>query len=108
MSLDVHLIAVVPTAVFDYNITHNLGRMAAAAGIYKHLWRPDECHDVEKAGDLIEPLADGLYRLRQLPDHFSKYDSPNGWGTYKHLVEFVEKYLAACRKHPDAKIETWR
>jgi hypothetical protein len=28
--------------VFDYNITHNLGEMAKAAGIYMELWRPEE------------------------------------------------------------------
>ena len=26
--------------VFDWNITHNLGEMAAAAGLYEALWRP--------------------------------------------------------------------
>ena len=108
MSLDVYLEATVPTVVFDYNITHNLGKMAAAAGIYEYLWRPDERRDVEKAGDLIEPLEDGLYRLKQLPTHFSKYDAPNGWGVYNHLVEFVEKYLEACREYPDAEIGVWR
>ncbi len=28
--------------VFEYNITHNLGVMADAAGIYEALWRPEE------------------------------------------------------------------
>ena len=42
MSLDVWLNAVVKTQVFSANITHNLGKMADEAGIYKALWRPDE------------------------------------------------------------------
>ena len=28
--------------VYSANITHNLNTMADEAGIYKHLWRPDE------------------------------------------------------------------
>jgi len=42
MSLDVYLMKTMPTSVYDANITHNLGAMAEAAGIYKHLWRPEE------------------------------------------------------------------
>ena len=54
MSLDIYLtrIILVPEVVIpayykeesidDFNITHNLGSMAAAAGIYKALWRPEE------------------------------------------------------------------
>lgn len=43
MSLDVYLEGPpVPQDVFWANITHNLGRMADEAGIYKHLWRPEE------------------------------------------------------------------
>lgn len=42
MSLDVYLTATRPTEVCALNITHNLGRMAKEAGIYQHLWRPEE------------------------------------------------------------------
>lgn len=37
MSLDVSLMEVKPTEVFWSNITHNLGKMAKAAGIYEAL-----------------------------------------------------------------------
>lgn len=37
----VHLMAVRRTCIFSANITHNLNAMAEAAGIYKHLWRPE-------------------------------------------------------------------
>ena len=40
MSLDVYLTAVRPTTVYESNITHNLGKMAAAAGIYSELLAP--------------------------------------------------------------------
>lgn len=35
MSLDVYLSAVRETTIFSENITHNLNRMADAAGIYE-------------------------------------------------------------------------
>jgi hypothetical protein len=107
MSLDVYLTAVRPTQVFECNITHNLGKMADAAGIYKHLWRPEEL-GITKARDLIAPLADGLGRLRADPGGFSLHNAANGWGRYEHLVSFVEQYLAACRENPDADIRVSR
>ena len=37
MSLDVYLKEVRETIIYDRSITHNLNKMADAAGIYKHL-----------------------------------------------------------------------
>lgn len=93
--------------VYWANITHNLGKMANEAGIYKHLWRPEEIN-ISKAGQLIEPLQVGLELLRSDPERFRKLNPSNGWGTYEGLVEFVEKYLKACQEYPDTDIETWR
>ena len=107
MSLDVYLTAIRPTVVFDCNITHNLGAMAAEAGIYKHLWRPDEL-GITTAGELVEPLAAGLTLLQSDPERFTAFDAPNGWGVHENLVGFVERYLTACRENPDAKIEVSR
>jgi hypothetical protein len=109
MSLDVSLIAIRPTEVYESNITHNLGRMAAEAGIYTHLWRPEEA-GITKAEQLIEPLATGLALLKSDPVRFSAFDSPNGWGLYKDLVQFVDNYLEACRGNPDAtvRVSRWR
>lgn len=107
MSLDVSLHAVRRTEVYTSNITHNLGKMARAAGIYEHLWRPEEI-GVTKAAQLIEPLEQGLQRLRADPAKFSEYNAPNGWGTYKHFVPFVAGYLEACKADPDADVEVSR
>lgn len=103
MSLDVYLTVTKPVEVYDANITHNLNKMAEAAGIYKHLWRPDEI-GVTKARELIEPLTVGLAKLKADPDHFEQFNSPNGWGKYEHFVPFVAKYLAACIENPDAEV----
>ncbi len=103
MSLDIYLTAVRPTTVFEANITHNLNKMAIEAGIYKHIWRPEEI-DVTTAVQLIQPLTDGLALLKSDPARFKKFDTPNGWGVYEHLVDFVERYLAACVAAPDAQV----
>lgn len=107
MSLDVYLTADRPTTVYQSNITHNLGKMADMAGIYKYLWRPEEV-GISKASELIEPLEQGLGLLKTFPKIYRNYDPPNGWGNYDNLVEFVEKYLEACRENPDAVISVCR
>ena len=107
MSLDIDLVATRPTNVFEGNITHNLNHMADEAGIYKHLWRPEEL-GITKAQHLIGPLIEGLFDLRRKPDHFKKFNPENGWGDYDGLVKLVTKYLQACELNPDANIEISR
>jgi hypothetical protein len=97
----------VDCTVYHDNITHNLGGMAMAAGIYKHLWRPDEI-EVTKARELIEPLARGLDALRIDPGHFKALNPPNGWGNYDGLVRFVSAYLDACKRYPEATVSVSR
>lgn len=106
MSLDVYLM-VDDDCVFDRNITHNLNTMADAAGIYLHLWRPEEI-GITKAGELIEPLRNGLNALTESPSRFDEYRPENGWGSYAGLVEYVARYIEACRKYPDAEIRVSR
>jgi hypothetical protein len=104
MSLDVTLSEKRVVNVFEYNITHNLTAMAAAAGIYDCIWHPEYVD----ADSLIEPLTNGLELLRSDPERFRKYDAENGWGTYEQFVEFVEAYLNACKESPDATIGVCR
>lgn len=93
--------------MYSANITHNLGKMAEEAGIYMHLWRPEEI-GITKAEQLIEPLSVGLELMKSDPARFKKFDSPNGWGLYIHFVPWVEKYLRACEENPDAGISVSR
>lgn len=81
--------------------------MADAAGIYKHLWRPEELN-ISKAKDLIEPLSKGLTELASNREKYEKFNPDNGWGDYEGLVKFVENYLISCIKYPEAEIETDR
>jgi hypothetical protein len=107
MSLDVTLSRIQRTTVYDANITHNLNDMAEAAGIYKHLWRPEEL-GITRAQELIEPLTNGLALLKSDPERFKAFDSPNGWGLYVHFVPWVKNYLNACIEYPDAEISVSR
>jgi hypothetical protein len=95
------------TEVFSANITHNLGKMADAAGIYQALWRPEEL-GITKAGQLVPLLRAGLERLRADPAKFEKFNAPNGWGLYEHFVPWVTKYLQACEDYPDADVSVSR
>lgn len=91
------------TDVYWRNITHNLNKMADAAGIYKALWRPEEL-GITKAQQLIEPLRDGLALLKSDPATFKLFNPKNGWGDYDGLVDFVADYLRACVENPDADV----
>jgi hypothetical protein len=93
--------------VYWANITHNLYKMAEAAGIDAHLWRPDEIK-ITKAKELIEPLRQGLHNLKSEPERYKKFNPENGWGSYDGLVKFVENYLNACYEYPDADVEVSR
>jgi len=93
--------------VYTANITHNLGQMAEAAGIYGVLWRPEE-HGFTHAEQLIEPLSKGLAWLAEHPDEARLHNAPNGWGMYEHFMPFVREYLRACREHPTATVSVSR
>lgn len=103
MSLDVQLTDDDGNELFSANITHNLNKMATDAGIYMHLWRPDEL-GITKAHELIEPVAAGLALMVAEPTRFKAFDSPNGWGLYRNFLPWIAEYLEACRKYPGANV----
>ena len=81
--------------------------MAEEAGIYQHLWRPDEI-GVTHARQLIEPLRAGLALMKAEPERFKKLNPPNGWGSYDVFVPWIEQYLSACESCPGALVEVSR
>lgn len=93
--------------IYSSDITHNLKNMAATAGIYEACWRPEEI-GATKAKDIIGKLALAVDLMKKEPERFKKFDSPNGWGTYEYFLPWVESYLKACEKNPDATIEVSR
>jgi hypothetical protein len=104
MSLDVTLKVLKLTPVFEYNITHNLNKMAEEASIYEHLWHPERLN-ITKAFQLIPALREGLTKLKADPDKYKRLNPANGWGDYEGLVKFVSCYLEACIDNPDATVE---
>ncbi len=98
---------VVSPCLYSANITHNLGRMAAEAGVYGACWRPDE-HGITTAAQVAEVLRPGIALLLSDPDGFAAFDAPNGWGRYFNFVPWLERYLAACDEHPTARVEVSR
>lgn len=102
MSLDFHLMG--RASIFDANITHNLTSMAEEAGIYDCLWRPEE-NGYIRAGQVAEKLREGIELMRDDPDRFREFDSPNGWGTYDSFMPWLERVLRACEENPDSEIE---
>lgn len=93
--------------IYTANITHNLARMADEAGIYKHLWRPEQV-GVSKAGELIAPIRDGMELMRAEPDRFREFDASNGWGTYEDFLPWLAQLLGACELNPDAYVRVSR
>jgi hypothetical protein len=84
--------------------------MASKAGIYMHLWRPEEI-GITKASQLIEPLREGLKRMLDAPGEyrfFNLSNPSNGWGDYDGLVAFVTNYLSRCEETPEATVTVSR
>jgi hypothetical protein len=81
--------------------------MAEFAGVYKCLWQPEDV-GIMKAGQLIEPLTEGLAKLQAKPDECCKFEPENGWGTYEGLLIVVSSYLSACKRFPGACIRVSR
>jgi hypothetical protein len=114
MSLDVDLMVTKPCSVFDCNVTHNLGVMAAAVELsngmtlYNVLWRPDEQEGLKYAKDISELLDEGWNTLLSDPQKFKQFNPENGWGTYEGLCDFVYKYRNACWDNPEAELSISR
>jgi hypothetical protein len=107
MSLNIYLEELVVSPVFRANYTHNAVGMVEAAGIYTHVWRPEEL-DITKASELIEPLRGAIERMKADPNRFISLNPPNGWGSYDTFLPWLEQYLEACEEHPDATVRASR
>ena len=116
MSLDISLRFFIDTGgpnlktfeVFSANYTHNANKMAKEAGLYKYVWRPEDCEDIKYAGNLIEPLRCGIKLMEDEPKRFIALNPQNGWGGYSTFLPWLRKYLEACIENPKAKIHAGR
>ncbi len=109
MSLDVSL----NVEVFEANITHNLGEMAREVilkngqTLYMYLWRPEEV-GAYYGSDIVEHIQEGYLELLNNPEKYKIFEPDNGWGTYDDFLPWLQKYLEACKIHPNARIGTDR
>ena len=101
MSLDISInCKCCESELFEKNITHNLGKMAGEAGVYKALWRPEEIN-CKYAKDILPILEKGLEELKSDPKKYKQFNPENGWGKYESLVIFVGYVIDACKKYPE-------
>ena len=107
MSLDIYFSQVHETTVHEQNITHNLNKMADAAGFYKALWRPDE-HGITKAKELLPFLEKGLEDMKSNPEKYKPLSASNGWGTYEQFIPWIERLIEACKEYPESNITVSR
>lgn len=107
MSLDLYFERMKKVVVDDFNITHNLGEMAEAAGVYHTLWRPEE-KGYTHAVHLIPDLKQGIEHLEQRPDEFKKLNPDNGWGNYEGLLDYCKRVLRFCQENPDTEVRACR
>jgi hypothetical protein len=80
------------------NITHNLSKMATAAGLHTALWRPETfvgANAYPRGWNVFPALLKGQEWLQKNPAEAIKHNPPNGWGSYETLVEFVSDYIYA-------------
>lgn len=105
MSLDVSLYLDIDTGgerlhrcvLFEANCTHNAWALAEEANIYRYVWRPEECDDIQSAKDLIEPLTQGIKRMES-------NSSLSIGKEYETFLAWLKKYLLACKQHPKALV----
>lgn len=101
MSLDIDLVYM--GGSHWQNITHNLWKMADAAGVYGVLWSPKE-NNVKFARSLIKPLRQAIKVMKADPDKFRAFNAKNGWGTYDDFVPWLQELLEACEERPWARV----
>ena len=104
MSLDISLSTkCCGVKVHSQNITHNLNKMAEAAGIYNALWHPAQGMTAAELEKAIKPAMLVMY---DSPDRFKLFDAANGWGTYDDFMPWLEELLNACADHPNAIVSS--
>jgi hypothetical protein len=85
------------------NVTYNLSEMLAEAGFGR--WRERESDSAQSFGERIRLL---INELESRPDHYARFDSPNGWGTLADLLPALREFHAAVPWHrTDLQLGWW-
>lgn len=48
----------------------------------------------------VQPLSQAVLRMRADPEAYVPMEPSNGWGSYQGAMDFMDRILKACRKHP--------
>ena len=103
MSLDVSLMQVKPTSVFDCTISSDLMKIAKKAGIYSELWFPHS-KGIFVSSELVPSLELAISTLENNPERFKKYNPKDDGGVYASFLAILHLYLSACKEHPTAVV----
>jgi len=86
-----------PHQVFDRSIMIESKTVASLAEIYDPIFCPEKLN-ISKASQLINPLTIALFKIKSDPDYYKPFYA------YEDFLSFLEEYLKACIKYPDANI----
>jgi hypothetical protein len=112
MSLDVYLHMQIDTDgpkpghvdLYSRNITHNVAKMWAKAGVFEALYEGQG----KTAGEIVDVLAKGVEDMEQKREEYLPLNPSNGWGDYDGALDFLREYATACRENPKATISVSR
>ena len=108
MSLDIYIANPQSGAEnFEWNITHNLGRMADELGIWHVLWHPENL-GIDVAGDMIQHLEPAYTKLTVFGEYYDQFAPANGWGNRQNLFELVDALLRYARRYPECHVTVSR
>lgn len=91
-----------PALLTDWNFTSNVSRMWRAAGADLAEF------DGKTAGDCLPTLEAAVAEMEAHPAKYEAMDSPNGWGTYEHLMPRLDVLAEQFRAHPKATVRVSR
>lgn len=86
----------------DWNFTSNVSPMWREAGADLAEF------DGKVAGECAPTLRQAITLMEADPDRFRAMDSPNGWGTYEHLMPRLRVLAEWFERHPKATVEVSR
>lgn len=89
--------------VLQFNITHNLAKMAKECGLYLSLWG-NGYSEFKYAWQLTDILKAGVDELNGDREYYEQFNPENGWGNYDTLLELATTVLQACVDHPNCRV----
>ena len=80
---------------YNGNITYNVCKMLEVAFGEEHLKKWNDL----RVFSFIKDFEKGYLDMKNNPQKYKQYDSPNGWGTYETTLESIEELYEAIKYH---------